>query len=126
MSKMNYMLQGVLFLVFGIPGLFALLGGSVFFADFLAKGDLGKAMISLLATVFGALGVLVGIGKTHEPAFLIVFFSFPVVLFLTSYIWPGDKGIPILAGAGVAVGSNILVQRYYRGRKRVARQPTDR
>ena len=123
MSRLNSMLQGILFLALGIPGLFVLLGGSVFFADFLFRADLGKAMISLVGTVLGAFAVLAGIGKTHEPAYLIVFFSFPVTLFLSSCVWPGDKGIPILALAVIAVVTNVLVQRYYRGRKLSAKQP---
>ncbi len=125
MSKRNPIIQGVLFLALGLPGLFALLGGSVIFADALTRGDLVKAMISLVATVLGAFAVLAGTAKTHEPGILVVFFSFPATLFLSSYIWPGDKGIPILAGAVVAIVSNILVQRYYRGRKHLAKEPTD-
>ena len=116
-KTINPIFQGVLFLVFGLPGLFALFGGSFLFADFLFRGLLGKAVLLLIVTILGALGILVGVGKTQEPAYLVVFFSFPVTLFLTSSIWPGDKGMPILAAAVIAILSNFFVQRYYK-RKR--------
>ncbi len=125
MKKMNPVLQGALFLILGIPGLFALLGGSLFFATYLFRADLGRATTSLVVTILGAFAVLVGAGKTHEPAYLIVFFSFPLTILLGDYFWPGELG-PVLAAAVIAIVGNVLVQRYYKGRGDLVKRPTDR
>ena len=117
MKKIDSIVQGVLFLVLGIPGLIAFFGGSILFVDSLSRGILSKAVILLLVAIAGALGILVGVGKTQEPAYLIVFSSFPVTIFLTSLIRPGDKGMPVLVAAVAAILCNVFVQRYYK-RKR--------
>ena len=125
MKKMNPMLQGALFLILGIPGLFALLGGSFFFAHHLFRADLGPAMVALVVTILGAFGVLVGAGKTHEPAYLIVFLSFPSTIILSHYVWPANKAITVLAVAVIAIVVNVFVQRYYKGRGDSRTRQTD-
>ena len=120
------MVQGVLFLVLGIPGFFALLFGSILFAHFLFRGVFGRAFMYLILTILGAFGILVGVGKTQEPAYLIVFFSFPVSLFIISFIGQGDKAMSVLAAVVTAILTNVFVQRYYKRKRDLANRPTDR
>ena len=124
MEKLNPIVQGILFLVLGIPGLFALIGGSILFADLFISGVLGKAFIVLIVTILGAFGILVGAGKIQEPAYLIVFLSFPVSLFVSSSIWQGDKGMSVLVAAITAILTNVFVQRYYKRKRDLVNRPT--
>jgi len=74
-------LQGIVFLLVGIPGFLFFLVGLVFFVlpDMAQKGNELRSMgIGLVCMLIGSVGILIGVRKLQEWMYITVFLSIPL------------------------------------------------
>jgi hypothetical protein len=108
---------GLRFVLFGLVGLWVMLLSSIsfFLRVFGHERGFVSPVLSLPAAVVGAAMMLYGVGEWKRWAYLWVFLSIPISLFLSEMI-PGtqsDKVLPAIIAAIVAVCSCAAVRAYY-------------
>lgn len=105
------------FIIFGLGGLGIMFCFTVALAVTFFEQDqtILSPFFSLPLLLVGAFMILYGIGKWGKWAYLLVFFSIPVSLWIVSLI-PGtdsDKGLPVIIAAIAAYITNNRVRVYY-------------
>lgn len=122
---------GVRFILFGCVGLYLMLFGSIAFI--LLVFEHGPHLISpflflsLPLAFIGAVMILYGVGEWGHWAYLWVFLSIPISLFLLLLIPGGgdDKGLPVVVAAVAAFATYAGVRAYYARRVREKRHDDD-
>jgi hypothetical protein len=109
---------GVRFILFGLVGFWVMLFafGSFTVAVLEHHQEFLSPFLSLPLTVVGAVMILYGGGEWGRWAYLWVFLSIPVSLFLL-VLTGCDEGLPVVA-AVAAFGSYAIVRAYYTARVR--------
>ena len=80
--------KAILFIVCAIPGAFISLFSSVIFLDsidgkaYSIIGRLSIGSLSLIAFIIGSFLLIAGLGKIKKPAYLLVFWSFSLLIIL--------------------------------------------
>ena len=113
------------FVLFGLLGFWVMLGFTVAFASRVSGHDphLISPFLSLPLALVGAVMMLYGVGEWGRWAYLWVFLSMPISLWLLLLV-PGawdSIGLPLIVAALAAFFSNAGVQIYY---SREAREET--
>src|SRR6185369_2081330 len=104
------------FIVFGVGGFLLMLGAWVFFLDRITSSYDRSIWPILLApmTLVGAVLMLYGVGEWGRRAYLAVFLSIPLSMFLWFLpFYPQEKLAGVLAPAVVVVAAFLLTKRYY-------------
>ena len=113
---------GVRFVLFGFVGFWVMLYSSVslMLTVFERQSEIFSPFLSAPLTVVGALMMVYGVGEWKRWAYVWVFLSIPVSLFLL-FLIPGtshDKGLLVIFAAAAAFGSYAVVRTYYARRVR--------
>jgi hypothetical protein len=113
---------GVRFVLFGFVGFLVMLYSSVslMLTVFERQSEIFSPFLSAPLTVVGALMMVYGVGEWKRWAYVWVFLSIPISLFLLILI-PGagnDKGLPVVVAAVATFGSYAAVRAYYARRVR--------
>jgi hypothetical protein len=116
---------GLRFVLFGFIGFWVMLYSSVslMLRVFERQSEMFSPFLSAPLTVVGALMMLYGVGEWKRWAYVWVFLSIPISLFLL-FLIPGtshDKGLPVILAAIAAFGSYAAVRTYYARKGRDAR-----
>jgi hypothetical protein len=109
--------MGVRFVLFGFVGFGVMLYSAVsLMLPFLTpQHEIFSPYLSAPLTVVGALMIVYGVGEWKRWAYVWVFLSIPISLFL-SFSIPGgdnDKGWPVVVAAVAAFSSCAAVRAYY-------------
>ena len=105
------------FVIFGCVGFYVLLFGSVAFIGRVVERtqEFVSPFLSLSLAGLGALMMLYGVGEWGRWAYVLVFLSIPVSLFLLLLI-PGSgssKMLPVIVAAVAAFATHAGVRAYY-------------
>lgn len=108
---------GVRFVLFGFVGFGVMLysAGSLMLTVLHRQEEIFSPYLSAPLTVVGALMIVYGVGEWKRWAYVWVFLSIPISIFMTSIIPGGDrdKGLPVVVAAIAAFSSSAAVRAYY-------------
>ncbi len=127
-NNLKKVIQTILFIFCGLPGLFIFMTGAFSIFFHLQDSMRGHESFSVLTIMYlilllisGGILVLIGIGKLKKWMYILVFISFPLLIFLFGYISYtldlDEKGFGwiILAGILTFVIYKII-ENYYKKR----------
>jgi hypothetical protein len=108
---------GVRFVLFGFVGFGVMIysTGSLMLTVLHRQQELFSPYLSAPLAMVGSLMIVYGVGEWKRWAYIWVFLSIPISLFLTSIIPGGknDKGLPVVVAAIAAFSSCAAVRAYY-------------
>jgi biotin transporter BioY len=112
----------VRFLIFGVFGFLLMFVSWVnlvgrFVSTHHESGEMNPFLLAFLSFL-GALMMLFGVGEWGRWAYLLVFLSIPVSLLLLFLLPHSGKDVGVLVPTLAAVGTLIIVRRYYASKNR--------